>query len=51
VSTDELPGQAREIASLVHEIAVPEIPGDRSDEALDLGTLELVPEQETGSAR
>ena len=33
----------RELASIDREIIVPEIPGSRSDEPLDLGTIELRP--------
>ncbi len=32
-----------ELASIIKEIIVPEIPGGRSDEPLDLGTIELTP--------
>ncbi len=32
-----------ELASIDTEIIVPEIPGGRSDEPLDLGTIELRP--------
>ncbi len=41
-----LPGSyGPEVASITKEITVPEIPGSRSDEPLDLGTIELKPSQ------
>ena len=33
------------LANIIAEVAIPEIPGSRSDEALDLGTFELKPAQ------
>jgi RNA polymerase sigma factor (sigma-70 family) len=38
-----------ELASIDTEIIVPEIPGDRSDVPLDLGTIELKPSRPPGS--
>ena len=37
-----------EVASIDTEITVPEIPGGRSDEPLDLGTIELKPVEAAG---
>jgi peroxiredoxin len=43
--------QAKEIGSLVREIVVPEMPGGRSDEPFDLGTLEMKVTAPPGSLR
>jgi RNA polymerase sigma factor (sigma-70 family) len=51
VSPTPTMGIAPEIATLVREVIVPEIPGGHSDEPLDLGTLELVPRHESASAQ
>jgi RNA polymerase sigma factor (sigma-70 family) len=47
---DGVPGTyGPELASIDTEIIVPEIPGDRSDVPLDLGTIELKPSRPPGS--
>ncbi len=52
VGPNEFSGMLPEIASLVREVTVPEIeiPGGHSDEPLDLGTLELAPQQASAAA-
>jgi RNA polymerase sigma factor (sigma-70 family) len=51
VSPHDASDRPAEIASLVREITVPEAPGGHSDEALDLGLLEVVASQDAASAK
>ena len=51
VSPHDRSDRAVEIASLVREVTVPEIPGGQSDEPLDVGLLELVARQDAASAK
>jgi hypothetical protein len=49
-SPHDLSDPAPEIGSLVREVVVPEIDGGKSEESLDLGILELAPQQDSAPA-
>ena len=51
VTPHDISDRDEEIASLVREITVPEVPGGQSNEPLDLGLLELVAKQDAASAK